>query len=778
MDPISDTIPVTTDPVWPWSIPNVGWIALGVTAALLLGTAAWSYLRVPGANLGRVGVVLTLRVLALFLIFLALMGASCVSRDELKVPSLVIIGLDLSESMGLVKDESEGRSRYEQMLRVLADARPTIEKLKRDHNISVVFYRFGDEVAEFDPDNPVTPTGKRTDTAQLLKTLYEKYRGEKYLRALLIHSDGADNVASDPPARVEAARWRSLPCPVHTFAYGSKAAGGAYNDIVVTALSPDPPTVAVKGKLAVVATIDAFGFINRDVRVKVFINDKEVAAQDETLRQRKDNRVQIVVDAPADPGEIKLTFKVHRPDKAEALVGEMSAANNEMSTYVTVSREGLSVLLVERLGRYAEPQMILSALSADKRIRVYRAWLTGDTLVGEDQKGLFQFDQQPYDVIILGDVTAARLKSADRDALDKIYDRVFSKRTGLMMMGGRHAFANGDWADTPIAKLLPVKLDKPGQVSTEVQMMPTAEGLRYVLRLADREKDSEEKWGRMPELDGYTPLGSPLGRERVFAQTAGGEPLLVAHDYGTGRVMAFAADTTRNWVVPRGKDKQPIDGAEVHSRFWRQVVLWLARQEDTDDNLRVRLDTRRLRTGDNLGFGVELRGKQGETLKGAKYQVRIVHEKGNESAVEVLPGVKGAGENEYRGGFKPKLAGEYKVVASGSGQDAAGKTVSGNAKARFLAYQDDAETTEKAANPDFLKELAAAGGGQDHRPEQLKKFLESLPSKPLPQPPPKPKPFPNWRTSKGPDPFLVAFFLLFVQVLALEWFLRRRWGMI
>ena len=65
-----------------------------------------------------------------------------------------------------------------------------------------------------------------------------------------------------------------------------------------------------------------------------------------------------------------------------------------------------------------------------------------------------------------------------------------------------------------------------------------------------------------------------------------------------------------------------------------------------------------------------------------------------------------------------------------------------------------------------------------HRPEQLKKFLESLPSKPLPQPPPKPAKFPDWRGSKGPSPFLVAFFLLFVQVLALEWFLRRRWGMV
>src|SRR5207248_7445239 len=142
----------------------------------------------------------------------------------------------------------------------------------------------------------------------------------------------------------------------------------------------------------------------------------------------------LVCDAPAVPGEIKVTLKVHDRDRPGALAGELSEANNEMSTYVTVTREGLSVLLVERQDRFPEPQMMLSALAADKRIRVYRAWLRGKELITEDQKGLFQFDQQPYDVIILGDVTAQRLRDADADALKKIYDRVVNKRTGLLMM--------------------------------------------------------------------------------------------------------------------------------------------------------------------------------------------------------------------------------------------------------------------------------------------------------------------------------------------------------
>jgi hypothetical protein len=158
--------------------------------------------------------------------------------------------------------------------------------------------------------------------------------------------------------------------------------------------------------------------------------------------------------------------------------------------------------------------------------------------------------------------------------------------------------------------------------------------------------------------------------------------------------------------------------------------------------------------------------------------VKVVDPKGGETAVEVLPGGKGYSENELRGKFRPKLPGEYRVVATGSGTDPQGKKVDGRAEARFLGYHDDAETTEKAANPDFLIQLASDGGGRDYRPGDLKKFLEQLPSKPLPRTPPKPAKLPDWRSNKGPSPFLLAFFLLFVQILALEWFLLRRWGMV
>ncbi len=112
MNDISDTFPLTNDLLKPWSMP-----ALVLTALLLMGAAAWSYLRAPGGKRYRVGVVLGIRLVALILVFLALSGTSCVNRDELKVPSILLVGVDASESMSAVKDEVGRVSRWEHLSR-------------------------------------------------------------------------------------------------------------------------------------------------------------------------------------------------------------------------------------------------------------------------------------------------------------------------------------------------------------------------------------------------------------------------------------------------------------------------------------------------------------------------------------------------------------------------------------------------------------------------------------------------------------------------------------
>ena len=86
-----------------------------------------------------------------------------------------------------------------------------------------------------------------------------------------------------------------------------------------------------------------------------------------------------------DGDEVKVSLKI------EPLPNETITSNNEMATYVNVSQEGLSVLLVDK-ERAWESQAIADALKNEPRIRLYTVWFRGAAPANVAQVDLFQFD--------------------------------------------------------------------------------------------------------------------------------------------------------------------------------------------------------------------------------------------------------------------------------------------------------------------------------------------------------------------------------------------------
>src|SRR5262249_39413131 len=254
---------------------------------------------------------------------------------------------------------------------------------------------------------------------------------------------GADN--GGIPALAEAGRFRGLGSAVHTFSAGNPGTTPKHNDAAITQVATSPsPFVPVKGKLTVKLSIDARGYENSKARVRLFLEGedgkggraaREVLAQDVVLPLTTGNEVTLTTDAPDRPGEVKLkaVLETTEPDDLPL--------NNVIEAFVTVSREGISVLLVDRQ-RAWEPQFICDALSQDPRIRVTPLWVRGTQAGGAGK--LFKFDEQPFDAILLGDVTAEQLKAIEPEALEKIEQQV-ARGAGLMVLGGYVNLGNGDW---------------------------------------------------------------------------------------------------------------------------------------------------------------------------------------------------------------------------------------------------------------------------------------------------------------------------------------------
>ncbi|MFL5331193.1 MAG: glutamine amidotransferase [Gemmataceae bacterium] len=768
-------VTLTTDPVVPWSTPIVGPIILTATALAIAGMTFWTY---RGAALPpwRKATIIAVRLLALLIAVFTVVRPSLAIRDDERLPSKLIIALDTSKSM-TVTDEVNSKSRWEAAERMFRDSTQMLRKLRDEHNVTVELHRFADELN--DPPDDVQngsrmaelfakpPAGSRTDFGQMLRAIAQKYGQERALRGLLILSDGADN-GTRFPAIAEASKFRALSCPVQTFSLGQESTSSQQHDVAILSAAADPSPVPVKGKVTVHVNVDSPGYENAKTTLRLFFDGKEVASNEVQFRKAEGNELTIDATAPATAGEIKLSVKI------DPLPGEASLLNNDLTTYLTVSREGLSVLIIDRLR--PELQHIRRALAGDPRMRVFQALRQTDEPLSGADATLYDFSRQAYDVIIIGDVPAHRVAAGNGDVLRQIEQLVSTKGVGLLMIGGHESFAAGGWMNTKVADALPVLMDVAGEFEEPVRMQPAKSARNeYIMRIGPDPAASEMLWKKLPALPGFSKLGKRKASAVVVGESATGVPLLVRQDYGRGRTAALALDETRLWYL-LGPNQRPrtTEGQDAHARFWRQLILYLAHQEETEGSVWIKPEVRRVPVGTKVPFGVGVRGKTGIDLPNANFEVKAVHPDGKSAE----PVTVARDKESDRGTFwKTDQPGEYQLQVKATAKDVDGTPVSDEAKARFLVYQDDTELLRPAADHQFLARIAAAGDGRAYVAEDLPKFLADLPSQPLPNGGAKVTYIPDWRSNHlGPFPPLL--YGVFVVLLGLEWGLRRFWGLV
>src|SRR5262245_18965294 len=490
-----------------WLIPHQPLIVL--VAIFVVFFTLITYKGSPRATGPRLALVIALRLLALALTVFTIARPALTFRTEVKVPSDLLIAIDLTESM-TCKDEVNNRTRIEAVRAIMKKCEPILDDLKDENQITVYMSRFHSEVGDYDPNAP--SDGKRSDYGNLLDSLYTRFGSRPNLRGLLIIGDGADNGFRFDAIR-EAAKWRSIQCPINTFLAGNPTPPGSSQlDLVAASLTVEPAPVYVKGRMLMRATVHAFGCENAKVQPRIFVDDAEVPIEKIHVNKEEQdgrtaafpltekNELLIETTAPTVPGEVRVTLKL------PPLAGEISVANNEIPTYVTVVKEGVSVLMVDSLGD--ESRYVRFALGSDPRIRLYQIERQTEARPEGADADLLKLERQGYDVIILGNVSAKRLTAGNAQIMEKIRELVRDKGVGFMMMGGMDSFGgtperdprSGDWAGTPIADILPVELNVSGHVETPSEMIPTEAGLNqygYLLRLAPTEKATREIWQKL-----------------------------------------------------------------------------------------------------------------------------------------------------------------------------------------------------------------------------------------------------------------------------------------
>ena len=807
---------------FPWNVAVVGPVLLGVVALFLVVFTVWSYRGHPQASRGRLIIVMSLRLAALLLAVLTAVRPGVGIQEKPNIPTKLLIGIDLSESM-TIKDEFGGQTRIEAVRKILEKAQPTLDALATEQNCEVLLYQFGatdfqEGTAKYDPKLPAIYP--KSDYGVYLAKTLARWQGERFIRGHLLIGDGADN-GSTTSAAEWAAKWRPT-APIHTFAVGDERTQSDRKDVAILDVVLEPDPVAVKNSVTLRARVNALGCVGLTAPVKVeFDLDgtgyKTVLQDKVKFTKATDNRIELTLKAPEelplDANKLpRKQIKVRVEIPAADVPGDTAPSNNVLETYLTLNKEGLRVLIVNRLNPEYGP--ILDALAADPRIDVRKVDLqTDDGGVGLSRA--FDFDQFAYDVLILGNITPKQLAAIEPGLPEKIAKRVKENGLGLMMIGGHATLAgspdlgpdaaNGWRNEKALEEVLPVSLvDAPRDKERDnvrYQVIPEPRfSDSYLTKLGNTREESLQQWDKLnlpankSRFTGLNRVGKVKNGATVYLWARDGDsvvdldkppdsakqfPLLVGQQFDSGsksRVLVFTAQDTYMWKrlgLPKS-----TEGIQLHSRFWRQLVLWLAKQDEEDSSAFIRPDFPRLAVGAKQGFRMGLKGPNGQPVTAPNYEVSILSPSGGEA--KTLPVVLDA-KGEPRAEFNPSVPGEYtvKLKATGNVTDK-GNTVAitGEATARFFAYPEVSdELLVASANYDVLKKLASDGGGKFYRLSDLPAFLNELRAQPLDTVKPRPKYLPDWRRDHSGG-FLTGWLVGFAVLLLTEWGLRRWWGLV
>ncbi len=619
------------------------------------------------------------------------------------------------------------------------------------------------------PDQPASRLGN------CLRDVLEAQRGRPTVAILFL----TDGVTTDGKSLLEAAQYaRRKTVPLFFIGLGSDRPA---RDLRLADLLADE--AAFVGDL-----------LNFDVKVigeglsgSAHVQLKR-AGESEVLAEEK-----VALDKAGAAQFVRLSHRANGPGEFEFVVevvphsGEANIDNNRLTRKVTVREETIRVLLVQAYPNYEFrflKQMLVRELNvgsglqtdlppAEGKAQGVRTVLqeadleyvetdkTAERVFPVSREELFQ-----YDVLIFGDVNPALLSPS---IMNNIYEFVTTRGGGAIFLAGPR-YTPLAFRDSPLAPLLPMNLDTvrlpdpDAIISESFRPKLTALGLSSpMVQLADSPAANERLWREeLTPLRWFASVQDLRPGVRVLAEhpvkrSDSGQPLpiITLQFVGAGKVVFHATDETHRWRFRVGD--------QYFARYWVQTIRYLCRSKLLSGNRSAELTTDReqYRRGDAVALRVRFLDDRLAPARDDGVMVVVARAGGERRNVTLRRLASDRGIFEGTAGPLPD--GQYRAWL-------AAPTLEGQPPAREFAVvappgelartQMDAAEMREAAKISVGKfyTFHTAGGLLSDLPRGRQVRIESLPPKPI------------WNA-----PLLAG---LFVALIAVEWLLRKRVGML
>ncbi|MFQ5568740.1 MAG: hypothetical protein ACE5G0_03635 [Rhodothermales bacterium] len=707
---------------------------------------------------------LGIRIPALLLLCLPLFEPVLITPDVVPDENFVAVLVDASESM-TIPDGVLGETRRDDVQQILfGEDERIIAELEA--LFKVRYYLFSDDALRTDSVRQARADGHETNLTAALDRVLSDFKGLP-LSGIVLMTDGGDNSTEVPLNKAE--ELRALDIPLHIVGVGHTAFEQEREilDVAVSKGVGDATGAEIEVK------VRSWVAESAPVDFNIYRGGERVFTEARMLKGNGKIDQLTFFYEPQETGAHEYTLEIAESSN------ELNTANNALNMLIDTRKDTLRVLYFEGHLRQ-ELKFIKRALEDDQVVEVasisrtgtgkfYRQGIkTPDELAGgfpADVSSLYAFK-----AVIFGDVEAAAF-SPDQLRMIEAFVRV--RGGGLLMLGGRQSFAEGDYWNTPVADLLPVELDPSRRTVipprfSDPRRPPVEQGFRFMLTPAGLEspimKLSPERtvnvarWAEMPGLTSINYLGAVKPGAVVLAEKPDDdfgerEPLLVTQRYGKGRSAALATAGTWRWQML-------LDAEDTrHERFWQQLARWLA--ASAPNRVNIDMSRRRFAPNDDVPLtvnvydeaylpreGVEVRGLLTDPFGGIR---EIVFEE------ELTAG------GTYTAPFVPQDEGVYELQVTAR----AGEGEIGSHTRSFLVRPSNKEFYDATLKRAFLENLADANNGFYYEPSEAGAIPANLRNR-------------RTSTSIYRAEYLWDMPLLFglvILLLSAEWIYRRRKGL-
>lgn len=633
--------------------------------------------------------------------------------------------------------------------------------------------------------------------------------GEETSRALVLFSDGRDSAgrsgAGELAVQLADAGW-----VVHTVGMGSLEEAADVGVVDVDA----PERVADDGRLAGRVWVKHFGIGQQGVRVD--IRSGEQIVWSETVELEGDGKTPVEFDFPVESLMKQAASSDVRGVDRESVVlslaaevsfaggssagdvavdgvssGNAKSANDSMAFRIAAASRDRRLLILDGSARW-EIRYLKNLFSRDP------AWAVDTILFGRgtDMPTVYRGEEpgelpesargwSRYDAVVLGEIPADQWTSEDAERLTEFV----AGGGGLVVIDGRYERVRELSAVEAMASLIPVSFDieneneNNGPFAKIVSVVPTDAGRTHPVMLLDvgasggsdggDSSDSGELWKRLPAPSSINIVRSQPDAE-VWASgldEQGNEtPWLVTRMFGGGRVFYLASDQTWRW-------RYKIE-SRLHSRFWNQLMTAAMQPPYAvqDDFVAIGTDKIDYRVGQSatirarlLGGGL-LEGEDGTDPSGAfgSNPPRTVDALllRDDQVIATLPmRLDDARRRTYIGQTDALPEGEYRVRVRASGFDAGALKAS---TPIWVVPPRRGELDRVSLDEAALQRIANSGAGGYWHESSADEVLANL------------KPLSGGRIVESDTLLWQSWwvFCIIITLLGLEWWLRKRVGLI